>query len=175
MAPPTIANGRVQFQSRGKGPLTGFLMIHAMAQYIWYEGKMYHYDELLTKLSRGVHFAILPDGQIIKHASMDHMMWHAKGFNDKSWGVELIVPGVYDLGALYKKINRKCMAYDVYTREQYDGLLLLLAYMSRGGYISNPTTDWELHQHCSQGRKKDPGIAFDAKTLWQRAIATHGA
>lgn len=144
-------------------------MIHAMAQYIWYDGHLHHYDELLTRLARGVHFAILPDGQIIKHSSIGNLLWHAKGFNNKSWGVELIVPGVYDLGGLYRKINRKCMAYDVYTREQYNAILLLLGYMASFGRILSPKTDWGLHEHHSQDRKRDPGASFSSKTLKEKA------
>lgn len=141
-----------------------------MAEYIWYKGKMWHYTALLEYLGRGVHFAILPDGQIIRHAEHMMMMYHAKGFNMKSVGVELIVPGVYDLDGLYRKINRECMAYDVYTRDQYRAILLLLGYLASYGYLKNPRTDWGLHEHHSQDRKRDPGAAFDATTLKELAL-----
>jgi N-acetyl-anhydromuramyl-L-alanine amidase AmpD len=136
-------------------------MIHAMAEYIFYKGKMWPYADLLKSLGRGAHFAILTDGQIIQHAPLSSMMWHARGFNRKSWGVELIVPGVYDLAGLYREIDRETMAFDVYTRQQYHGIKNLMVFIASHGYIENPKEDWGTHSAHSQGRKKDPGNAFD--------------
>ena len=140
-------------------------MIHAMAEYIWYKDRMWHYTDLLLELNRGVHFAILTDGQIVKHQDHTKVLYHAAGFNLASVGVELIVPGVYDLGALYSKINRKTMAFDVYTREQYKSIALLQGYLASHNFIRNPKIDWGLHSAHSQGRKRDPGYAFDTRHL----------
>ena len=140
-----------------------------MAQYIWYKGKLWPYDLLLEELDRGVHFAILPDGQIVKHAEHTEVMWHARGANTRSVGVELIVPGVYDLAGLYRKIDgQPSMAYDVYTRMQYQALMLLQGYLASYSFLADPRIDWTLHSVQSYGRKRDPGSAFSVSTFKEK-------
>ncbi len=140
-------------------------MIHAMAQTIYYQGIMWPYTDLLDKLDRGVHFSILPCGQVIQHADPRTMLWHAKGANRESCGVELLVPGVFDLGALYAKIDRKTMAYDVYTLPQYTGLISIMDFLVESDYVRNPFYNWDIHSAQSHHRKKDPGAAFSV-TAW---------
>ena len=138
-------------------------MIHGMAQTIYYKGIMRDYTDLLHMLDRGVHFSILPCGQLIQLADPRTMLWHAKGANRESCAVELLVPGVFDLGALYAKIDRQVLAYDVYTFRQYTGLLSIMDYLVETDYVRSPFYNWDLHSVQSRGRKKDPGAAFSVR------------
>ena len=112
MDPPTIALGQ-PFTSQGVNRNKGYMMIHAMAQNIWYESRMWNYYDLLTSLGRGVHFAILPDGQVIQHAPITRRLWHARDAHWDSVGGELLVSGVYELCALYSKIDKYTSACNV--------------------------------------------------------------
>lgn len=163
MAPPHIAQGE-QFESKGNNENHGYMMIHAMARSIYYEGRMWDYFDLLNHLNRGVHFAVLPDGQVIQHAPIDNMLWHAKGANFGSIGVELLVEGVYDLGALHRKIDPNIATFNVYSREQYDGLLSVIDYLVVKDYVRTPYYNWDTHHSQSGGRKRDPGNSFDFAT-----------
>ena len=173
MAPPTIAKG-LPFTSQGVNRNRGYMMIHAMARDIWYEGIMQNYFDLLTSLGRGVHFVILPDGQVIQHAPITRRLWHARGANWDSVGVELLVEGVYDLGALYSKINKNTAAFDVYSRGQYDGLLSIMDYLVEKDYVKSPYFNWDTHQSQSSGRKKDPGNSFDFATWTEMLRLRYG-
>lgn len=144
-------------------------MIHAMAQTIYYQGIMRDYTDLLHMLDRGVHFSILPCGQVIQHADPRTMLWHAKGANRESCGVELLVPGVFDLGALRSKIARPTAAYDVYTKPQYVGLMSIMDYLVEINYARSPEYNWDLHSIQSKRRKFDPGAAFSIPA-WTEAL-----
>ena len=156
MATPIIATGK-SFQFQGISNHHGYLMIHAMAEYIWYEGRMWNYAELLHQLGRGIHFAILPCGQIIQHNDPRTTLWHAKGDNRDSCGVELLIPGVFDLTALYTEINSR---EHYYHSTYYTGLLEIQKKLNKIGYLHSPTFNWDLHSAQSRGRKHDPGSSF---------------
>ena len=132
-------------------------MIHAMAMNIWYKGRMWHYADLLSELNRGVHFAILPCGQVIQHNDPRTILWHAKGANSESCGVEMLVPGVFDLDALYTKINSQ---EHYYKHSYYKGLIDIQRLLVAKDYVRNPTFNWDIHSAQSRGRKQDPGSSF---------------
>ena len=136
-------------------------MIHAMAEYIYYDGRIYHYTELLEELNRGVHFSVLPDGQAVHHNDPHTLLWHAAGANMESSGAELIVPGVYDLNSLYTKIHSAWQ----YPRQQYEGLIDIMSFLHNSNYLigspNNSKFNWDLHSVQSQGRKRDPGTSFN--------------
>ncbi len=163
MAPPTIAQGS-PFFPRGISYNKGYLMIHAMAMFIWYKDRMWDYAALLQELGRGVHFAILPCGQVIQHNDPRTTLWHARGANRGSCGVELLVEGVFDLDALYRKIDQNTAAFNVYSREQYDGLLSVMDLLVQEEYVRTPYYNWDTHHSQSGGRKRDPGNSFDFAT-----------
>lgn len=133
-------------------------MIHAMAQNIWYEDRMWHYDELLRMLNFGTHFAVLPDGQAIRHNQPRTLLWHAAGANTTSCGVELLVPGVFNLPDLDKKIDGP--SNFKYPHEQMEGLMNIMRFLVANKYVKEPVYDWNLHSVQSKGRKFDPGYAF---------------
>ena len=161
MATPVIAKGR-SFTSKGISNPHGYMMIHAMAMNIWYQNRMWHYADLLMELDRGIHFAVLPCGQVIQHNDPRTMLWQARGANRESCAVELLVPGVFDLDALYLKINEAGAGY---PWQQYEGLLNIQRLLVAADYVISPEYNWDLHHVQSHGRKKDPGSAFDV-TKW---------
>lgn len=157
MAPPVIAKGR-SFTSKGISNPHGYLMIHAMAMNIWYQNRMWNYAELLMELDRGVHFAVLPCGQVIQHNDPRSMLWQARGANRESCAVELLIPGVFDLDALYTKINNDGW---IYPRAQYVGLISIQRLLTAADYLHSPEYNWDLHHIQSKGRKRDPGSSFN--------------
>ena len=156
MATPVIARGK-SFMSRGISNPQGYLMIHAMAMNIWYQNRMWHYADLLEHLGRGVHFAILPCGQVIQHNDPRTTLWQARGANQESCAVELLIPGVFDLTALYTKINSD---EHYYRQSYYNGLLSIQRLLTAADYTRSPQFNWDLHSVQSRGRKHDPGSSF---------------
>lgn len=156
MAPPAIAKG-IQYPSKGISNHNGYLMIHAMAEYIYFEGRMIHAWELLEMLGRGSHFSIVPSGQVVQHADPRSTLWQARGANRESCGVEMLIPGVYDLTALYTKINS---SEHYYRQSYYDGLLTIQKHLKEQDYLRSPAFNWDTHSAQSRGRKFDPGSSF---------------
>jgi len=132
-------------------------MIHAMAEYIYFEGRIVHAWELLDMLGRGSHFSITSAGQAVQHQDPRTTLWQAKGANRESCGVEMLIPGVYDLTALYTKINS---TEHYYKQSYYDGLLNIQRYLNSIDYLHSPAFNWDLHSAQSRGRKHDPGSSF---------------
>jgi len=173
MAPPTIAKG-IQFPGKGQSRQHGYLMIHAMAEYIYFEGRIVHAWELLEMLGRGVHFSITPAGQVVQHQDPRTTLWQAAGANRDSCGVEMLIPGVYDITALYTKINS---SEHYYTQSYYSGLIDIVQYLDKEkSYLHSPEYNWDLHSAQSRGRKHDPGSSFsvDKWTTMLREYVEHG-
>jgi len=101
---------------------------------------------------------------VVKHGEPRDVFWHAKGANFTSVGVELLVPGVFTWDQWLPVIQQMPEA-GVYTARQYDGLLTVMDYLVKDGYVTgNPAEhSWQRHSVQSKGRKPDPGEAFSSK------------
>lgn len=143
-----------------KGQVRHCLVIHAMAEYIFYEEQLRPAADFLKYIDRGAHFTVLPSGQPVEHIDPSLVAWHAKGSNRTTVGAELLIPGIIDYTGLLREMKRKCGAFDVYSRGQYSGLIGILAYLVQLGYLESPH-DYTFHEDLSPDRKFDPGTAFD--------------
>ena len=143
------------------------MMIHAMAMNIYYNGRMYSYRELLEELDRGIHFAILPCGQVIQHNDPRSVLWQARGANETTCGVELLIPGVFDYTAFVSKLHTD--EWVGYPIQQYQGLRTVMSHLVDLDYVQSPRTDWQLHEQQSGGRKPDPGPHF-SQDRWMQML-----
>ena len=84
-------------------------VIHCMAEFIDYKGVRYSAWDFLNlvdlpdKVGLSAHVLIPPDGTRIRCRADTEMAWHAKDFNTNSLGVEMLVPGVFNLADLKRR------------------------------------------------------------------------
>ena len=149
------------------------LVIHAMAEYIFYEGQLRPAADLLKYIDRGAHFTVLPHGRPVEHIDPSLVAWHAKGYNSVTAGAELLIPGIIDYGGLLREMARECAAFDVYSRGQYRGLIDIISHLLAVGYLDSPL-DYTFHEDLSPGRKFDPGPAFDRGVFHEMVLLSFG-
>ena len=134
------------------------LVIHSMGEYIVTDGSYkdipagtYHAHEWLQKDGTSAHFLLRPDGSFIKQRSTKKVCWHARGFNQDSVGIEVLVPGEYNYGTFLKAIKE-----DWVTNAQYASLIE----MSQGIIDFFSIHKVARHSDLSPDRKFDPGAGF---------------
>ena len=69
----------------------------------------------------------------------------------------MLIPGVFDLTALYTKINSQ---EHYYQHPYYAGLLNIQKHLVDLDYVRQPNHNWDLHSVQSRDRKHDPGSSF---------------
>lgn len=135
------------------------LVIHAMAEYLIFEGQLWPAANFLKHINRGVHFTVLPHGRPVEHVDPSLIVWHARGSNMTTVGAELLIPGITNYLGLRREMGRECAAFDVYSRGQYLGLVRIIEHLLDAGYLDDPD-DYTFHEDLSPERKFDPGPAF---------------
>lgn len=76
------------------------IIVHVMAAEIDYEGKRLSAWDLLNKLGWSAHILLSTDGTRTRCRPDNLIAYHAKGFNTNSLGIEILIPGVYNLDQL---------------------------------------------------------------------------
>lgn len=138
------------------------LVIHAMAETIQLDreievrGKVievgnYSAHEWLVLLGLSCHFLLHPDGSFTKQRSTKEMCWHAKGFNDGSIGIEVLVSGSHNYDSFVEEIKT-----DYVTDAQFNSLVE----MSNGIIEYFGIENIVRHSDLSPDRKVDPGNGF---------------
>lgn len=131
-------------------------VIHAMAEYIKFEGKVYHAVEWLEKIGLSAHVLPAPNGDMYRTRWDTQGAHHAKGFNiDKfgnpySLGMEILVEGEHDYGTFLEAISKPYI-----TEKQMEVVIWQCRNWRKehGLYIS----DFRRHSDLSPERKVDPG------------------
>lgn len=128
------------------------VIVHAMAEYLFHEGKWRHATEFLEMIGLSAHILISPNGDIYKCRDNTQGAYHAKGHNEDTLGVEWLVEGEHSyesfLAAIQKpyltdiQFNNGCE----YIRKEWVKGLALLHHLK--------------HSRVDPKRKFDPGDGF---------------
>jgi N-acetyl-anhydromuramyl-L-alanine amidase AmpD len=140
------------------------LIIHCMAEIIkvdkafenkgkTIEAGEYPAHEWLQMLGLSAHFLIEPNGDVIKQRGTKEICWHARGFNENSVGIEVLVAGVWNYATFVKRIKE-----DWVTADQMLTLIELSDDIIE--YFDINHDQILRHSDISPGRKVDPGDGF---------------
>lgn len=130
-----------------------------------YEGQRIYAATFLEAIGRSAHALIAHRGELIFCRKDTQIAWHARGFNEDSLGVEVLVPGVYDYGTFLQRIATPGWVAEA----QLHTLVQLTKYWrSIWGYGTAPG-ELDRHSTLSPGRKSDPGRGFPWDRFVERA------
>lgn len=143
------------------------IIVHAMGEYILYEGEYLHAYDFLKTIGLSAHALICPNGDIIRSREDNQGAYHAKGFNKNSLGVEFLVPGKHDYTSFLKAMKDHYLTLDQHCA----GVELLRDWCSKYEIASI-----DAHSDLSPDRKKDPGSAFPFEQILKdvKAEASYG-
>jgi N-acetyl-anhydromuramyl-L-alanine amidase AmpD len=155
---PGIANMRgvtVNYSERNDAPSA--IILHAIGEYIDLEEDMFcmYY---LDSIGLSCHYYVTPSGVILQTAPDNFVTYHAKGHNQYSIGIEIIVSGLHTYETFLDAIA------EPYVTDAQEGALVDLSrYLSKQHNIK-PSNIFR-HSDISPGRKKDPGAGFDMEAF----------
>ena len=129
------------------------IVIHAMGEFIEYEGRHVHAYELLREIGLSAHRLLTPSGDMIKCREDNQGAYHAKGHNTDTLGIEILVPGVHSYASFIEAIKTPYM-----TSEQYRNLVYIVDSWKVKHNISKENI--VRHSDIDPARKKDPGEGF---------------
>lgn len=118
-----------------------------MAEYVGEE----HAPDFLLRSGLSAHALVAPDGTLYRCRDDDQGAYHAKGFNQHSLGIEVLVAGRHDYSSFAKAI-----ALHYITDAQYAAVLAQCREWLRLHDIAKVVR----HSDLSPGRKIDPGAGF---------------
>ena len=128
------------------------VIIHAMAEYLFHEGKWRHASEFLEMIGLSAHALIAPN-DIYKCRDWTQGAYHAKGHNVDTIGIEWLVEGEHDYESFVAAIQSPYLADNQFKvgceyirKELIEGLGIL---------------NFTRHSDVSPERKVDPGEGFD--------------
>ena len=127
-------------------------IIHAMAEYIFWEGKWRHASEFLEMIGLSAHILIAPNGDIFKCRDWTQGAYHAKGHNDDTLGAEWLVEGEHDYESFIKAIGSPYLA-----DKQFSGGC---EYIRKEWVEELGILHYQRHSEVDRMRKYDPGNGF---------------
>ena len=150
------------------------IVVHAISEFIEIGDMMLttsHHGEVekamycidfLRKNNLGAHYFITPSGDLILEKDPRHIVWHARRFNERSIGIECMVPGVHTYQSFTARILRGPHADD----KIMDTLALLIS-----DIVSNyPIKQIYGHYEVDPKRKTDPGEYINMDLLRDRLL-----
>lgn len=138
------------------------IVIHAMGEYIRYEGEVLHAVNFLAMVKYGdkhglsAHILGCPNGDIIRCRRDDQGAYHASGYNEDSLGYEFLVPGIHDYASFKKTIERPYLSPVQYKAGAH--------FIKDEWIIKRDIMLVDRHSDISPERKADPGAGFP----WER-------
>jgi len=137
------------------------VVVHAMAYQIDYKGERLYAATFLERMGLSAHLLIAPDGTPIRCRGDREIAWHAKGFNQDSLGVEVLVPDVYNYDAFLTGID------DPWVRKrQYITTVAAVRDWCNEWGIAPERGTLDRHSDIDPERKSDPGQGFP----WERMV-----
>lgn len=148
-----------------KSQVPNRVVIHAMGEYIFHEGRYKHAVDFLRDIGLSAHALICPDGTIIRCRSDNQGAYHAKGYNTNSLGVEFLVKGKHDYASFKKAISSYYLTFDQHCA----GVELIREWCTKYDIASI-----DRHSDLDPGRKSDPGKGFPFDIIVEDARKTGG-
>ena len=142
------------------------IIVHAMGEFIRYpDGSVLSAWEVLDKEGLSAHALVHPDGALTRCVPDNRVAWHARGFNQHSLGVEVLVAGEYDYASFLARIKE-----DWTTPEQ----LAETVRLCRSWRDTWGIEQVDRHSDVDPDRKKDPGEGFPWSRFIERLFYQHG-
>lgn len=130
------------------------IIVHAIAEYIDTASRDYHCVDFLRKESLGAHYFVDPRGMILRTGDDESILYHARGHNEESIGIEIMVPGLHTLETFLRAIDQPHWC----SSQAFEASAQLCAKLMIEWTISGD----RLKRHCDVSlRKRDPGAGFD--------------
>lgn len=136
------------------------IIIHAMSEKIRLNEKykdtvpgIYPAAQWLEELGLSAHYLINIDGSITKLRNSDQVAWHAKGHNQDTIGIEVLVPGIHTYETFKETIAEQWVNID-----QYNTLVEWTVTIMN--YWGIPVQRVLRHSDIDPKRKIDPGKGF---------------
>ncbi len=150
-------------------------VIHSMGERIAYQGKIYEAPAWLRRLKLSVHAMIRPDGTVIESVPLAQTAWHAKGYNTKSIGCEILVAAPEGQGHDHEtflqaigidpasKKTLDPLPQSPYKEQQYEsaGWWFARSLLNTQGHPDQNLPKIQGHGDISPERKFDPGPLWD--------------
>lgn len=129
------------------------IVIHAIGEYIRLKDEDIYAPRFLRSRGESAHSFITPSGEEIVTRSDDQVAWHARaqGYNFKSIGIEVMVPGAHTWGTL-----REAVQGDWVREIQYRTAVE----SAKRRMERHPITEVVEHSTIDPERKVDPGAGF---------------
>ena len=148
------------------------IVVHAISEFIEIGDPMIltsHHDEVekamycidfLRSRNLGAHYFITPSGDLILERDPRHIVWHARRYNERSIGIECMVPGIHT----YQSFTAK-MVYGPHADSRVTDTLVDLI-----GELVNtyPIKQIRGHYEIDPKRKTDPGEYINMDLLRDR-------
>ena len=141
------------FNVAGKRKNVTRIVIHALGEFIDLEPWDLHAVDFLRSTQLNAHALIAPSGTVLRTAADMDVVYHAKGFNMDSIGIEFLVSGVHTYGSFVQAIAQEWL-----TSAQYDAGVQLVQDLLAKHSITHQQV--KQHSTLSPGRKVDPGAGF---------------
>lgn len=138
------------------------IVVHGMGhQILTDEGEALYAASFLDRLGWSAHRLAAPDGTVIVCRHDEQGAWHARGFNDDSLGIEVLVDGIHNYSTFLEAIDT-----DWVTDEQFEAAVCTVADWCRRWGIPPVPGHLDRHSDVDPERKVDPGRGFD----WERFV-----
>ena len=126
------------------------IVYHSLAEFIDFGKEDVTGWQHVENQGWGAHYYVYPSGTIVESIKPGYMGAHAKGFNENTVGIEIIVPGVLT----YQTFTQKILNERWYKLAQVTSVINLSNWLIEStGTIKYATT----HSYLDPDRKVDPG------------------
>lgn len=127
------------------------IVVHAMAEYIDVGRRPQHAWEFLAANGLSAHALITPSGVVIVSRLETEGAYHARNYNNLSFGIEFLVPGVHTYASFLEAIKEPYLSDMQYQQ----GVTLVREWKER-----YPIKTVVGHSQLDPIRKRDPGEGF---------------
>lgn len=148
-----MQTANIPLSSRMNRNLPTRIILHAMGEFIDYEGEDMYAPYFLKKVGLSAHALVTPNGTLIRCRRDEQGGAHCKGYNDTSLGVEFMVEGVHNYESFLQAMKTEYTT----SRQLMAGVKLVKGWMIK---FNIPIDQIYTHQELEPDRKYDPGSGF---------------
>lgn len=162
-----------RLSSNGGGTQTpDTIVLHAIAERFFHEGRIIDAVDFVHAIGLSAHIYVAPGGRLIRQRRDDQVAWHAKGHNQNSLGIEVMVPGLI-VGPGHSSYEDFVARIDT-PGWLPDDMFDALVWQCRKWKLLHRITTVDEHRALDPGRKRDPGTGFP-RAAFDARYAGNGA